>query len=229
MTGCTSVRLDVCPIMDGVANECATHCNSGLFMQVNGVIVDHFVKIFFADISQIFRARIGTRPTKKYPAGTDRIDFTGLHARNVVLEIEDVGDVNLVTQSLGYLLNIESDSVDVHRFRRLFAEADNHDGPDRVAAVWDEALALWRGEPLTGITGSWVDKMRQSLREYLITAVVKHNETQLRAGQHAGMVGPLRGLVTGPSIAPRYARLLSTAAAVCDLGRRVVTTETATA
>jgi Bacterial transcriptional activator domain len=155
MTGCTSVRLDVYPIMDGVANECATHCNSGLFMQVNGVIVDHFVKIFFADISQIFRARIGTRPTKKYPAGTDRIDFTGLHARNVVLEIEDVGGVNLVTQPLGYLLNIEPDSVDVHRFRRLFAEADNHDGPDRVAAVWDEALALWRGEPLTGITGSW--------------------------------------------------------------------------
>lgn len=103
--------------------------------------------------------------------------------------------MNLVTQSLGYLLNIEPDSVDVHRFRRFFAEADNHDGPDRVAAVWDEALALWRGELLTGITGSWVDKMRQSLWEYLITAVVKHNETQLRAGQYAGMVGPLRGLV----------------------------------
>ncbi|MCU1357760.1 MAG: hypothetical protein JWM89_3178 [Acidimicrobiales bacterium] len=57
----------------------------------------------------------------------------------------------LVTRAPGYVLAVDPDDVDVHRFLRLVGEADAHlAARDASAALGaaDEAIALWRGDPL---------------------------------------------------------------------------------
>src|SRR3954468_17595615 len=56
----------------------------------------------------------------------------------------------LVRRSGGYLLDVDAQAVDLHRFRRLVDGAG--DGPDRARQLRD-AVQLWRGEPLAGLPG----------------------------------------------------------------------------
>ncbi len=52
----------------------------------------------------------------------------------------------------GYLLAVDPDAVDLHRFHRHLAK-----GAVR------EALDLWRGVPLSGVRGDWAEHMRHAL------------------------------------------------------------------
>src|SRR5262245_797572 len=52
----------------------------------------------------------------------------------------------------GYMLDIDPDQVDVLRFRRLVAEATELDDTEEARSLLNEALRLWRGEPLAGLT-----------------------------------------------------------------------------
>jgi basic membrane lipoprotein Med (substrate-binding protein (PBP1-ABC) superfamily)/DNA-binding SARP family transcriptional activator len=58
----------------------------------------------------------------------------------------------IVTRTPGYTLLAEPESIDALRFRRLVAEGHGElrgGDPERAAAVLREALALWRGAPLS--------------------------------------------------------------------------------
>ena len=58
----------------------------------------------------------------------------------------------------GYVLDIDPDLVDLHRFRRLADRAsDQQCGDDARAAALAEALGLWRGPPLAGLPGKCPD------------------------------------------------------------------------
>src|SRR4051794_11746237 len=60
----------------------------------------------------------------------------------------------LVRGSGGYRLDVDVDLVDLHRFRRLLHEASAPErSDDERAGLLSEALSLWRGEPLSGVTG----------------------------------------------------------------------------
>ncbi|WP_371615616.1 BTAD domain-containing putative transcriptional regulator [Streptomyces sp. NBC_00454] len=48
----------------------------------------------------------------------------------------------------GYLLVAAREDVDLYRFERLARQAASADDPAEAAALYDEALALWRGEAL---------------------------------------------------------------------------------
>ncbi|GAA3166176.1 AfsR/SARP family transcriptional regulator [Nonomuraea roseoviolacea] len=60
----------------------------------------------------------------------------------------------------GYLLDVDESAVDVRRFRVLAEQATSVPDP---AAPLGEALALWRGDPLTGLSGEWAERVRQRL------------------------------------------------------------------
>ncbi|MFI6599470.1 BTAD domain-containing putative transcriptional regulator [Nonomuraea sp. NPDC050536] len=62
----------------------------------------------------------------------------------------------------GYLLDVDESAVDVPRFRGLAEQAAAVQDP---APLLGEALALWRGDPLTGLPGEWAERVRHRLRD----------------------------------------------------------------
>jgi DNA-binding SARP family transcriptional activator/tetratricopeptide (TPR) repeat protein len=95
--------------------------------------------------------------------------------------------VRLVRDSGGYLLDVNPETVDVHRFRRLQAEA---------GTALDEALALWRGTPFANTASPWLVKIRQTLVDQRLSALIERNEVYLAGGRHTELAGPLHDLVT---------------------------------
>lgn len=65
----------------------------------------------------------------------------------------------LVRRPGGYVLSVDADHVDLHRFRRLVARADAARGSveERVASL-RQAMTLWRGDPLADVPGEWAGR-----------------------------------------------------------------------
>jgi DNA-binding SARP family transcriptional activator len=99
--------------------------------------------------------------------------------------------VRLAHRSRGYLLDIDPQSVDLHRFQRLVGAAE----ATGDLALVDAALDLWRGTPFADLTGPWLGKVRESLLDQRLSALLDRNEAALRAGQAAELVTSLRALV----------------------------------
>lgn len=109
----------------------------------------------------------------------------------------------------GYVLDLEPDQVDVLRFRRLVAQASTAE-PDRATELLDEALALWRGEPLAGLQSRELEtEVVPSLVEERMEALERRIDIGLAAGRHAGVIADLRTLVGRfPLREPLWRRLI---------------------
>jgi DNA-binding SARP family transcriptional activator/tetratricopeptide (TPR) repeat protein len=96
----------------------------------------------------------------------------------------------------GYLLRVDSDQVDLLRFRRLAAEARRGERSDaeRVGLL-DEALGLWRGVALEGLRGEWASRMRDSWGMERVEAVLEWGRAALRLGHYARVIPVVRDLV----------------------------------
>jgi DNA-binding SARP family transcriptional activator len=99
--------------------------------------------------------------------------------------------VALIHRCGGYLLDIDVETVDLHRFQLLLGAADAADDRDLL----DAALALWRGTPFAGLTSPWLAGIREGLRDQRLSALLDRNEASLRAGQADDLVTSLRELV----------------------------------
>lgn len=99
--------------------------------------------------------------------------------------------VRLDRQSGGYCLDVDPETVDVHRFRHLVAEAEKLRDPTGRVTRLNEALALWRGPPFTSIDSPWIAALREALQGELLTAVIARNHAYLCHGWHAELVRPL--------------------------------------
>lgn len=117
----------------------------------------------------------------------------------------------LVHESGGYVLKVDPECVDLHRFRRLVRRA--HDAgcdQDRVALL-REAVALWRGDALAGIPGEWAARTRESLARERLDAVVAWAGAELAVRNPAILVGPLTDLAGQyPFVEPLAAALMRT-------------------
>ncbi len=73
----------------------------------------------------------------------------------------------------GYRITVPAERVDLFRFRALLAQAqDQYELTGRRRAL-EEALRLWTGTPLTGLTGRWVERVRARARQERLEAVVQ--------------------------------------------------------
>ncbi|WP_431934047.1 BTAD domain-containing putative transcriptional regulator [Nonomuraea jabiensis] len=104
----------------------------------------------------------------------------------------------LSSRSGAYVLEIDPQTIDLHRFRRLTAQAraisDSGD-PEDALRLLQAAEKLWRGDPLSGLSGEWVTKLRTSLESEHRAAIGMRLAMELDTGRHAELVGELYGLV----------------------------------
>ena len=110
-----------------------------------------------------------------------------------------VPEASLVTRPPGYVLEAETESVDLLRFERLSKEGRNAlaaGDPERAAVVLREALDLWRGpalaefanEPFAQIEGGRLDDLR-------VAALEERIEADLALGRHAALISELEALI----------------------------------
>src|SRR6266545_3842649 len=94
-----------------------------------------------------------------------------------------LGAETLVTRGHGYLVDIDKDQVDAHRFERLVRRARGED-PEPRARLLREALELWRGPALADFT-----------YESFAQGEIKRLDAELELGRAAELVGELEALV----------------------------------
>ncbi len=94
----------------------------------------------------------------------------------------------------GYVLVADPLTVDVHRFDHLLGRARGATDEHTALELYDQALALWRGAPLTGMSSPWADNVRDELERKREAAVLDRDDLRLRLGDHAAVLaGPPPG------------------------------------
>jgi len=113
---------------------------------------------------------------------------------------KELGRDTIETREPGYLLRIEHDSLDLHRFERLVSDGsellERGDAED-AAALLREALALWRGAALADVADEGVLRRAAArLDELRLVALERRIEADLACGRHTELVGELEALAT---------------------------------
>jgi DNA-binding SARP family transcriptional activator/streptogramin lyase len=116
------------------------------------------------------------------------------------------------TTPAGYLLAADAQDVDVLRFEALAAEGRAVLGRDPAAAsaLFGEALALWRGEPLADLAAEpFARQAIPRLAEHRLAVLEDRIEADLTVGRHAEVVGDLGALLADHPYRERlYAQLM---------------------
>jgi DNA-binding SARP family transcriptional activator len=121
----------------------------------------------------------------------------------------------LTTRSPGYVVRVESDALDLHRFERLVDEGRSllarglaADGSARLR----DALSLWRGAALADFAyESFAQTAIGRLEEIRLAAVELRIEADLVLGRHDELVGELEGLIAEHPLRERVRAYLMTA------------------
>jgi len=99
------------------------------------------------------------------------------------------------TRQPGYLVRLGPEQLDVARVRALVDEARATE-PVRRAVLLDQALALWRGEPLAEFRyEGFAQEEIARLEEFQLTLLEERAEAKLAVGAHADLVTELEALV----------------------------------
>ncbi|WP_158850368.1 AfsR/SARP family transcriptional regulator [Saccharothrix deserti] len=112
-------------------------------------------------------------------------------------------EVGLAHRPPGYVLEVEPERVDLHRFRALVARARGAD--DRVVLL-RRALELWRGEPLADVPG--LASVKQALVEERLAVLEDCLAAEVDSGRHAEAIPQLRALVAERPLRERPTGLL---------------------
>ncbi|AXB41713.1 AfsR/SARP family transcriptional regulator [Amycolatopsis albispora] len=116
----------------------------------------------------------------------------------------------------GYLLEVHEDEVDLLRFQALTRRAADAGDPKEAAALYDAALALWRGTPLADAHSAELERsMLPVLEEEHTRAVEARIACRLELGEHAALVGELTELTTRYPLRERFWAQLMTALSRC--------------
>jgi DNA-binding SARP family transcriptional activator/tetratricopeptide (TPR) repeat protein len=125
--------------------------------------------------------------------GTPRQVRAALRSHISRLRTAFAGELIIVYRSGGYTLvtDCPEQTVDLLRFRELCGRARSAGDDERRVTLLTEALALWRGEPLTGVSGAWVDAERDRWSQERLSAEHDLTDARLRTGHGAELVGQL--------------------------------------
>jgi DNA-binding SARP family transcriptional activator len=121
----------------------------------------------------------------------------------------------LTTRAPGYVVRVEPDELDLHRFERLVDEGRSlrarglaGDASERVR----DALALWRGPALSDFAyESFTQAAIARLEEIRLAAIELRIDADLALGRHDELVGEIEALVAEHPLRERLRRCLMTA------------------
>src|SRR5262245_31585942 len=98
----------------------------------------------------------------------------------------------LVTRPPGYMLRVASDQLDLGRAERLIAAAQGTTELTRRAALFRDALALWRGPALAEFAYDELARAEiERLEELRLTTLESAVEAELELGRHTEVAGEL--------------------------------------
>lgn len=113
---------------------------------------------------------------------------------------------DLVSTPPGYTLRTDPDRVDAYLFRRLVDTARNTAEPAARTALYRDALALWRGPVLAGLTTApGASQLFQGIEDLRLVAIEERIEADLSAGRHNAVLGELADLVARHPLRERLA------------------------
>ncbi|WP_062149503.1 AfsR/SARP family transcriptional regulator [Streptomyces curacoi] len=121
------------------------------------------------------------------------------------------GAARIARRSGGYELSVEPSAVDLHRFRALSTgarTAAKAGDEDAAARLFEEALALWRGELCPDMDSPWFAAQRETARVERLAAVLDRADVQLRRGLHAELLTTLPALAESHPLDERLAAQL---------------------
>ncbi|MFQ5426893.1 MAG: BTAD domain-containing putative transcriptional regulator, partial [Gaiellales bacterium] len=102
------------------------------------------------------------------------------------------------THEPGYVLELEPDALDLHRFETLLANGDEAlqaGRPGDAGAACRSALELWRGPPLAEFPDApFATEARARLEELYLVALGKRLDADLALGRHGELIGELKEL-----------------------------------
>src|SRR5512142_1352705 len=144
---------------------------------------------------EVLIERVWDEPT----AGSRRILHVVLsRIRKLIDEASASGPApaRVVRRAGGYVLDVEPDRVDIHRFRRLAGEAGRRDlAPDRRVELLRQALAGWQGEPLAGLPGRWAAQTREGWRRLRLDTAIAWAQAEIGVANAAAAIEPITELV----------------------------------
>lgn len=102
----------------------------------------------------------------------------------------------------GYVLDVPPEAVDMHRFRRFAERAREPATAEHVRRdLFCEALNQWRGTPLTGLAGTWAERVRHGLEQQRINAAAEWAALELRLGPPEPVIDRLYALLADHPLA----------------------------
>jgi DNA-binding SARP family transcriptional activator len=99
----------------------------------------------------------GTRQTPRRPRAAVQHSISLL--RTALADLP----VTISWRATGYELRIDPAAIDLYRFRALVNQARATAEDARAAVLFEQALALWHGEPLAGLDSPWSNAVRAGL------------------------------------------------------------------
>lgn len=114
-------------------------------------------------------------------------------------------DVEIRREPGGYLLTVNPQVVDLHRFRRLMTTARSAETDRSAAGLIEQALGLWRGDPFAGLDTPWMAAMRRTLLGERLAAELDGNDVLLRLGRHGELLPSLLAAVAEHPLDERLA------------------------
>ena len=107
-------------------------------------------------------------------------------------------DELLLTQSGGYVLQVEPEQIDVHRFERLLEEgrrANAAGKPAEALEALEAALGLWRGAALADLSYETFARSEiERLEELRLVATEERIDAELALGRHDTLIPELEAL-----------------------------------
>ncbi|MET8154080.1 BTAD domain-containing putative transcriptional regulator [Actinoplanes sp. NPDC049668] len=100
-------------------------------------------------------------------------------------------EVAIERRPSGYVLAVDPQTVDLHRFRLLITQARAAESDQSATELTTRALALWRGEPFAGLDTPWLAATRRLLLSERFAAELDHNDVLLRLGRHGELLPAL--------------------------------------
>ncbi|WP_282702347.1 BTAD domain-containing putative transcriptional regulator [Streptomyces sp. CC219B] len=144
--------------------------------------------------------------------------------QNYVLRLRRVLDcpadgTPVVTHPRGYVIKVDPDTLDLHRFTALTLQGRTALKDGRAASAAQalcEALALWRGEPLSDLPADLLDDFVPALNERRLAALELRIDADLALGRSADVLPELRALIGAHPLRERFWAQRMLALARCE-------------